>query len=39
MCAVGGDFNSGDEAGLFAYNFNIDPSMAYDNVTSRLAKY
>ena len=39
MCAVGGDFNSGDEAGLFAYNFNIEPSKQYDNVTSRLAKY
>ena len=39
LCAVGGDFNSKDEAGLFAYNFDIDPSKEYDNVTSRLAKY
>lgn len=39
LCAVGGDFNSKDEAGLFAYNFDIDPSKTYNNVTSRLAKY
>ena len=39
LCAVGGYYNSGDEAGLFAYNFNINPSQRYDSVTSRLAKY
>ena len=39
LCAVGGSYNSEDEAGLFAYNFNILPSKDYDNVTSRLAKY
>ena len=39
LCAVGGSYNSEDEAGLFAYNFNILPSQRYDNVTSRLARY
>ena len=39
MCGVGGSYNSDDEAGLFAYNFNISPNDKYDSVTSRLAKY
>jgi hypothetical protein len=39
LCAVGGYYKSGDEAGLFAYNFNINPAQRYDSVTSRLAKY
>lgn len=39
LCAVGGSYNSGEEAGLFAYNFNILSTQRYDNVTSRLARY
>ena len=39
LCAVGGSYSSEDEAGLFAYNFNINPVQKYNNVTSRLAKY
>jgi hypothetical protein len=39
MCGVGGSYDSEDDAGLFAYNFNISPNQKYDSVTSRLAKY
>lgn len=36
---VGGDFSSGNKAGLFAYNFNIGIDEMYSNTTTRLAKH
>lgn len=39
VCCVGGSFDSGDMAGIFAYNFDVSTDESYYNVTTRLAKY
>ena len=40
VCCVGGDFASEPkDAGIFAYNFDVSPTEAFDNITTRLATY
>lgn len=39
VCCVGGDFISGQKAGLFAYNFDVSQNDIFDNIATRLAKY
>lgn len=40
VCCVGGDFASEPkDAGIFAYNFDVSQTEAFDNITTRLATY